>query len=1015
MRAVGARAGPGAREGLSRQEGVLAPGAFDELGDPAAGDEERIGPFEDADAGRRGVGGDAVQGGVEAFAPAGEGGVGFLFEPDGLPDGESGVEHGFDGIDVESEDVRGGAEIGDGGADGGVVDGADRTLVLKKDEVWAEVAEEGRVEGFEGLAGAQEVARAAVGSGGVRVSGAGSGDGGEIADNGRVVAVARTPDEEVRTAEGDERLSGGREQADDAHGKMLGSTWVTPRRPARRDGKGTGLRTNSHRFLALALAAGLAPAAPAFAQDEQPAPAEAANGDTIDFTQFSEPINLVALLDYVSKELEINFVLEDPGLGNAQVEFRAPMRIQRDELLPIFESILGMYGYAIVQNPQGVYIVTQGSKLPVQFEGELPSTRIFSTPLIKPSALQQAINNALSQDQSAAARISAVDDLGVLISTAPGPINRTIESIINQLVSSRDGWSFHRVDLTHLAATQAQQRLVELAGQVAPSVANQQPGQPGAVRSVSGALVNIGERLLLDHASNAIIFRGTRQEADQVRDLVSMIDTQSTLIVRRYNAGAMSAQIARMGERQGLGGVDQSGGGGPSRGGASMGSGFELPPGQDGATFFTYYGTQQQHARVKALVDEFADQARLESMVVEFYKLEHADAEEASELLRELLELEAVDDFADSPFLPPSLESSQRNIRRTEDIVGDVAPPAPGAEGEQTLTPVEGIQILADTAANQLVVRAPVRQQQEIETIIERIDSRRPQVYLDFVIIAVSRSKDFSITIDTVLTDPDSDFPTFSNFGLLTDPRNTTINPVQGFTSAFIRNDYVPIIINALETKGDGRVLSEPKILVKDNQEATLNSTRNEPFAQTSQTVGTPNTTSLGGTISAGTIIAATPQISSGGFLELELSVESSSFDFSAQLPDLPPPTTSDNISSVVTVPSGATVVIGGLVTRDTGTAISQIPILGDIPVIGELFKDRVETESVRTLYIFITPRILRDENFGDLRLLTEGPLADVEIEDRRVPELEPVEIPLLDRAFPVESAPETGEALGSR
>ena len=751
--------------------------------------------------------------------------------------------------------------------------------------------------------------------------------------------------------------------------------------------------------IAAALLTGaLLAAAPALGQAdarlaEAPAPAPQPEADEIDFGQFSEPINLIALLDWVSQTLSVNFVLEDPGLGNAQVEFRAPMSIKRADLLPMFESILSMYGYAVSQTPQGVYIVTQGAKLPVQFEGDLPSTRIFSTPLIKPSALQTAINSALNQEQSASARMAAIDDLGVLISTAPGPINRTIDAIIRNLVSSREGWSFHPIELIHVAAGQARQRLMELEGQVSPQAASQ-PGQPAAARAASGALVNLGERLLLDHASNAIIFRGTEEEASQVRRLVEMIDAPSKLIVRRYTAGAMSEQIARMGERLGLGSASAAASGrSGARQAETLGSGFELG-GQD-AAFFTYYGTTEQHASVKGLVEEFADQARLEAMVVEFYKLEHADAETAAELLQELLELEAVDTFADSPFLPPSIETNQRGIRRTEDIVGQVPPVGPdGAPVDGTLTPVEGIQILADVSSNQLVVRAPVRQQSEIKSIVERIDTRRPQVYLEAKIVTVNASESFSLSVDTALTDPNSDFPVFTNFGLIDDPRNTTVNPLQGITAAVINNDYIPIIINALQTEGDGRVLSTPAILVNDNEEASLDSTQNEPFSQTTQTVGTPTQTSLGGTISAGTRLLVTPQISAGGFLKLEFEIELSSF-LEQSNPDLPPPTRSDVISSVVTVPSGSTVVIGGLTFESENNTVNKVPILGDIPLLGVLFQDQSERTSLRTLYVFITPRILRDENFSDLRLLTEGPLKDAGLESL-VPDLEPELIPLI-------------------
>jgi len=761
---------------------------------------------------------------------------------------------------------------------------------------------------------------------------------------------------------------------------------LTPSCPQAAPGRGRPL-SRASLALALALAAGVPVAAQPGELEPQP------DAELITFEQFTGPIRLDALLDWISRTLEINFVLEDPGLANAQVEFRAPMSIDREDLLPMFESILAMYGYAVTQTPQGVYVVTQGARLPVQFEGELPSTRIFATPLIKPSALQTAITTALSQEQSASARLAAIDDLGILISTAPGPINRTIESIIQSILTRREGWTFHQIDVTYVAAAQARQRLLELAGQIAAQTPGQQ-GQPGAAGRTPGALVDIGERLILDHVSNALIFRGDPQEAVRIAELIDMIDEPSRLIVRRYSAGAMAGQIARMGARLGLGSVRASGSGG-EREESVVGSGFELPD-QD-ASFFTYYGTPEQHARVRELVSEFADQARLEAMVVEFYKLEHADAEEAAELLRELLELEAPEDFADSPFLPPSLE--QRGITRTPEITGaeqDVLI-AEGDGASQSLTPVEGIQILPDISNNQIVVRAPARQQAEIESVIQRIDKRRPQVYLEAQIVTVNASESFSLSIDTSLTDPDSDFPTFTNFGLIQDPRDTTITPLQGLTTAVINSDYVPIIINALETDGDARILSTPTLLVNDNEEGSLSSTTNEPFAQTTQTVGTPTQTSLGGTISAGTVLSVTPQISAGGFLSLEFEIELSSF-LNRENPDLPPPTRSDVISSVVTIPSGSTVVIGGLTFESEDFSVNKVPLLGDIPLLGVLFQDQSDRSSLRTLYVFITPRILRDENFTDLRLLTEGPLEKAKL-DGLVPPLEPAVIPIVSRA----------------
>ncbi|MFG0276172.1 MAG: type II secretion system protein GspD, partial [Phycisphaerales bacterium] len=547
---------------------------------------------------------------------------------------------------------------------------------------------------------------------------------------------------------------------------------------------------------------------------------------------------------------------------------------------------------------------------------------------------------------------------------------------------------------------------------------------------VGQALANLADRLIVDRPSNPLIFRGSEAEAEELTTLMSVVDAPSRLIIRRYNAGQMSAVIASSGERLGLGPVAAgagagSGGAQAARGASFVGSGFVIESAEEeGAGAFTYYGTPEQHERVEALVSEFAEQVRNQQMVVEFYRLENASAEEAAGLLNELLSLDTGDQVGSSPFVTRSLERSP--ITRVDNIGGSGAAAdstatggagassgaqqgvtgAPGAGGDEGtgLTPAEGVAIIADIPRNQLIVKAPVRQQREIEQIIRKIDLRRGQVYIEAQLVAVSTSTDFSITVETVLTDPDSDVPIFTNFGLLTDPTSDPSSPNvrlplgTGLSTAFINNDYVPLVIQALQTEGNGRVLSQPRLLVNDNEEAEIANTRNEPFAQTTQTVGTPSQTSLGGTISAGTTLTVRPQISEGGFVRLEIATELSAFGERPN-PDLPPSTTSDNITSAVTVPADNTVVLGGFTQQTETDSVSKIPILGDLPLLGWLFRSSSKQTSYRTIYIFITPRVLRDPSFADLRLLTKGPAEELEIDlVGEMPPLEPALMPILGR-----------------
>ncbi|RMD64065.1 MAG: hypothetical protein D6824_04465, partial [Planctomycetota bacterium] len=538
---------------------------------------------------------------------------------------------------------------------------------------------------------------------------------------------------------------------------------------------------------------------------------------------------------------------------------------------------------------------------------------------------------------------------------------------------------FHRIELTHIAATEARQRLLSLLG-LAPQPSGapaapraQQPAQTAtAAIAGAGSFSNLPQRLLLDRRGNALIFRGSAQELERVQSLVNVIDTPSSLVVRRYNAGPLAFEIAHYGARMGLGPVRTS----LEEMSQDAGGSLFLVAGGEGAEVFTYFGSEAQHQQVRKLVKEFAAQAQDERVVVEFYKLENINVEDAAGLLTELLSPEGArreeGDRAQSPFLPPSIENT-RGLRRVSDLgqgaadrvqaarraaaqqqqqqqqpqqggaasgepaqTASAAPSgAGGEEGQATLTPSENVQITPDTANNQLIVRAPVKQQREIARIIERIDQRRPQVLLDVQIVSVSVSDSFSLNIDTALN------PGLEQvFQGLSDLAEASF--IGGSTSVVIDADQTPFVINAIASASDSRVISQPGVLVADNETATVSSTTDISFAQTTQVAGAPSQTSVGGTLSAGTNITVTPSVSEGGFMRLEINVELSSFGSSSSGgQNLPPDRNTNSFESVVTVPGDSTVVVGGLVSEQTQDTETKVPLLGDIPLIGEAFKNQ--------------------------------------------------------------------------
>jgi general secretion pathway protein D len=427
-----------------------------------------------------------------------------------------------------------------------------------------------------------------------------------------------------------------------------------------------------------------------------------------------------------------------------------------------------------------------------------------------------------------------------------------------------------------------------------------------------------------------------------------------------------------------------------------------------------YTGTEQQHKRVADLVKSFTEHIVGSRVDVRMYKLHNAEAESVADLLTQLIEDEssrAGTGTGTSPFLPASRVQGQRATQQTPAHVPTLEAPDAAASGEEGGTvpaasgaPVE-ISIVADADRNQILVKAPARQQAEIEQIIKRLDERRPQVYLEAQIVAINATNNFDWTVETQVNA--GQFLLFSSFGLTaagTAPAGgqaaqgvRTVPPNRtGLTTAVIKSDYVPFVLNTLASKTDSKIISNPRILVNDNETADLRSEREEPFATTTQGTAT-TTTGQGGVATAGTSLSVTPRISKGGYISLEYQIELSDF-VGAPVAGLQPPTQREQFASIVTIPSDSTIIVGGFnLTRKSETD-SGIPILKDIPIIGMLFKSFNVTDRRTTIFVFITPRIMTDPNFIDLRLASEGPIDKAGVEGI-TPELNPVTIRIEDQA----------------
>ncbi len=744
-----------------------------------------------------------------------------------------------------------------------------------------------------------------------------------------------------------------------------------------------------------------------------PQPARTEPEPTVSFGIFAEPIELGTLIDFVGSSLNINIVVK--GSPTGEVVFNAPVEVPKSQLINLLDAMLDQYGFTITyEAATQFYIVQPTSEVKPVFGDQLATTRIIATPNIKPSLLVPSLTATLGGSSSAGAgggstggnAIQAVDELGVLIINATSRNIQRIEAMVDALIAIDKDQQYIRFELDHLAAPIALNRVVGLAGGNAagtgnsinfsggnPRGGNQNVNQGAVVSLAGGSLTNLGERITIDPQGNALIFKGTENEIERVRELLEVIDVPNTLEPKNYFAGSSAAQIADIAKRRGLGEViqieeqsNQFSGFGNFNNQNNQFNTNSNESGQGGPVMVVdptrgniiYYGTPEQQAQLSALLDELKTED--ERIVIREYQLNHTDAITISELLNSIITGES--QTGDSDLLPGG---TNRNNTR---FINQFGVPI---DGEAGAFDPDKITVIADEFSNQVVIKAPIKQQEDLELLIGRLDRQRAQVYIEALIVSVADNEDYTLAFESQINA--GQYSAATNFGLssagttFADPRSVATN-LGGLTQAIIKSEYVPLIVNATQTNSDVRILSSPQLLVNDNEESSIVSIQEEPYTEISQgTNGGANLETFGGTVEAGTTLTVTPSISKAGFIRLEYYVELSNFVGTGS-DNLPPATNRRTVEGSATVPSNATIVIGGITLEDVRDTVLKVPFVGDIPIVGELFKRTNKVNNRSKLYVFLTPRVMTDPNFNDLKLLSMGPQSEIDIDDD-LPELE--------------------------
>ncbi|MFM9800178.1 GspD family T2SS secretin variant ExeD [Aeromonas dhakensis] len=289
------------------------------------------------------------------------------------------------------------------------------------------------------------------------------------------------------------------------------------------------------------------------------------------------------------------------------------------------------------------------------------------------------------------------------------------------------------------------------------------------------------------------------------------------------------------------------------------------------------------------------------------------------------------------------------------------------------------LAISADETTNALVITAQPDVMSELEQVVAKLDIRRAQVLVEAIIVEIADGDGLNLGVQWANTNGGGTQFTDTNLPIgsvaiaakdYKDNGTTTglaslAKEFNGMAAGFYKGNWAALV-TALSTNTKNDILSTPSIVTMDNKEASFNVGQEVPVQSGSQSSTTSD--QVFNTIerkTVGTKLVVTPQINEGDsvLLNIEQEVSSVAQTQATGTATLGPTFDTRTIKNAVLVKSGETVVLGGLMDEKTQEKVSKVPLLGDIPVLGYLFRSTTNTTSKRNLMVFIRPTILRDSD----------------------------------------------------
>ena len=697
--------------------------------------------------------------------------------------------------------------------------------------------------------------------------------------------------------------------------------------------------------------------------------------DSLVRTRLSGEVELVRLVDLCAQRLQIKIEYDVRTLAGQKVTLRLGASVTDDELWALTNQLLTTRGLTSVQPPGSEAVLSI-----VKLTDAATLARIEQT--IPPNTLAGFVSVILQPKNRQADDIIA--SLKPVLSKVGGSITKMgdddrillsdVRPRIDQIL-----WLLEKLDVpgveTIIRIIPAQ---FISATQLASSVT-----ATAIARNVIATKPLVG-KLSPQANDSAVVLVAPATELEIWLELLEQFDQRQEVDTRSYTPRYFSLdEVAQL--------IEQT-----AKDTSPRGSGEQwrvISDDLSGTLIVT--ATPSEHKRIEELMNRL-DEVPVEARrPVRTFAIRNRSVSEIVDVLSQLIDAGILEGGAFQPGLDRNSASSHQRSNRD---AGESENSSTGTIEQIDNAPIisrtsliEGepsLVLTSDEGTNSIIAIGDARRLDQLEQLIGELDVRQPQVMIEVLIVSLTdgQTLDLGVELEKLQISGNTLITLSSLFGLGVAGIPSAIDAMtsgggSGFSGTVISPGDFRVLVRALETLNEGRALNIPVVLVNNNQQATLDSVLQAPFLSVNAS-NTTSTTSFGGTQDAGTTVTITPQIAKGDHLILEYSVSLSTFVGESSSPGLPPPRQQTNLQSVVTIPDGFTIAVGGIEIVNAAEAVTQIPLLSSIPIIGEVFKNRSKSSSRSRFYVFIRANVLRHDGFEDLKYISEQDVIAAGIDD---------------------------------